>query len=56
MPIFHRFHIVLKQECKRSFIYLKMNKQLSEGLWRICCNVDSLQHIESSGWDALLGL
>ena len=33
-----------------------MNKQLSEGLWRICCNVDSLQYIESAGWDALLGL
>mmetsp|Transcript_8264 Transcript_8264/g.15570 ORF Transcript_8264/g.15570 Transcript_8264/m.15570 type:complete len:1619 (-) Transcript_8264:17-4873(-) len=35
---------------------LNLNKQISEGLWRICRDVDALNLIDNQGWDVLLGL
>jgi len=35
---------------------LNLNKHISEGLWRICRDVDGLRLIDNQGWDGLLGL
>lgn len=35
---------------------LNLDRHMSEGLWRICRNVDGLHQIEPRGWDGLLGL
>jgi hypothetical protein len=35
---------------------LNLNKHISEGLWRICRDVDALNLIDNQGWDVLLGL
>jgi hypothetical protein len=35
---------------------LNFNKHISEGLWRICRDVDALNLIDNQGWDILLGL
>lgn len=35
---------------------LNLNKHISEGLWRICRDVDGLRMIDNQGWDGLFGL
>lgn len=35
---------------------LNLDKHLSEGLWRICRNVDGLTQIDDEGWSGILGL
>ena len=35
---------------------LNFHKHISEGLWRICRDVDGLRLIDSQGWHSLLGL
>ena len=40
----------------KTFVFDRMSNHLSEGMWRICCDIDSLQHIQNEGWSGLLGL
>jgi hypothetical protein len=35
---------------------LNLDKHLSEGIWRICQNVDGLNQINADGWEGILGL
>jgi hypothetical protein len=42
--------------CIWSPLELNLDKHLSEGLWRICCNVDGLSQIDDKGWGGILGL
>jgi hypothetical protein len=35
---------------------LNLDKHLSEGIWRICQNVDGLSQVNARGWEGILGL
>jgi len=35
---------------------LNLDKHLSEGVWRICQNVDGLSQVNARGWEGILGL
>ena len=35
---------------------LNLDKHLSEGVWRICQNVDGLSLVDARGWEGILGL
>jgi hypothetical protein len=35
---------------------LNLDKHLSEGIWRICQNVDELSQVNDRGWEGILGL
>eukprot|EP00577_Skeletonema_sp_RCC1716_P009469 CAMPEP_0113433698 /NCGR_PEP_ID=MMETSP0013_2-20120614/35079_1 /TAXON_ID=2843 ORGANISM="Skeletonema costatum, Strain 1716" /NCGR_SAMPLE_ID=MMETSP0013_2 /ASSEMBLY_ACC=CAM_ASM_000158 /LENGTH=676 /DNA_ID=CAMNT_0000323419 /DNA_START=70 /DNA_END=2097 /DNA_ORIENTATION=+ /assembly_acc=CAM_ASM_000158 len=42
--------------CVWSPLELNLDKHLSEGLWRICRNVDGLSQIDDKAWEGILGL
>ena len=42
--------------CVWSPLELNLDKHLSEGLWRICRNVDGLIQINDKAWEGILGL
>ena len=42
--------------CVWSPLEMNLDKHLSEGLWRICRNVDGLSQIDDKAWEGILGL
>lgn len=48
--------VLYPSKCKNSFVFSEMGKQLGEGLWRICQNIDGVSSAKVDGWESILGL
>jgi len=48
--------LLFPPQSTRTFVHEQMDKHLGESLWRMSCDLDSLQHLKTKGWEVFLEL